>query len=98
MRFKEELARKEKDPHLRSTVLKVPSGDMPQGYYTVRVFSDGTAYALDGLGGRYIKYVGTGVWDYNSPDGTPYSRADEQYASVNKLISDAWRGLQDEGE
>ncbi len=49
------------------------------GGVTVRAFEDGTAFALGGFGGKYVKFGSTGVWDYDAA-GEPlqHSHADER--------------------
>jgi hypothetical protein len=36
----------------------------------VRVFADGTAYAMDGLGGRWERFGYGATWDFDAPGGT----------------------------
>lgn len=93
-KIESERASKEKSSALKSQILEVPSRNMEKGHYTLRVFSDGTAYALDGFGGKYQKWSITGVWDYVSPDGNTYSRADVRFAEDNKMINEIWETLQ----
>jgi hypothetical protein len=65
------------------------------GGTTIRVFTDGTAYALAGFGGRYVKFPGTGVWDFDAPDAAlQYSHADAKWASENETYTAAWNSLQ----
>jgi hypothetical protein len=60
----------------------------------IRVFKDGTAYALNGFGGRYEKFSETNIWDYDAAGGVlQYSHADQQYSEINELLTSVWKLL-----
>lgn len=60
----------------------------------VVVFADGTAYSRGAIRGKFQKFWASGIWDWHSPDGRCYSKADKEHEPQNKILETAWRELQ----
>lgn len=60
-----------------------------------KVFADGTAYALGGTGGRYVKFHSSDIWNYDAPGASiQYSHAHQKWTKENELFNNAWKRIQ----